>query len=199
MQDEKQYAEKVHANWAKKVFASLPDAFVDTCLGFESFEKILASSGTIGVTRLIRCPAFGGIDGVTIVFKQSEAHVTTATSSQNPNDKLTAPIVKQVNSKIPNWELLAKRFSVEEAEKGEKCLPIHSLHPPFNSWLDTKAAIELAPDCMTPTFDGYAFFHSAGERGWKATSTWSNPRHDLTPVQAKLVDAYRTLLPSIIR
>lgn len=199
MQDEKQYAKKVHADWAKKVLASLPDAFVDTCLGFESFEKILSNSEIIGVTRLIRCPVFGGIDGVTIVFKKNEAHVATASSSQNPNHKLSAPVVERVNSEIPNWELLSKKFSVEEVKKGEKRLPIHSLRPPLNSWLDIKTAVELAPDCMTPTLDGVAFFHSAGERGWKATSTWSNPRHDLTPIQAKVVDAYKTLLPSSIR
>lgn len=199
MQDEKQYAEKAQADWTQKVLASLPETFVDDCLGFEPFERILGSSETIGVTRLIRCPAFGGIDGVTIVFRQSEALVLIATSTNNPKYKLTEPTIEWIKSEIPNWDLLAKQFLAAEVNRKEKCLPLQSLLTPLNNWTDTKAAVLLALDCRTPTFDGYTFFHSAGERGWKASSTWANPRNDLTPVQAKLVDAYKPFLPLFFR
>jgi hypothetical protein len=199
MQDEKHYAEKVKADWARKVLESLPETFVDDCLGFEPFERILGGSETIGVTRLIRCPAFGGIDGVTIVFKKCEAIVLTATSAKNPKYKLTAPAIEWINSEIPNWNLLAKKFLAEEVKRQEKRLPLQSLLTPLNNWSDAKAAVQLAPDCITPTLDGYTFSHSASELGWKMTSSWSNPRHDLTPAQAALVDAYKPFLSSFLR
>jgi len=199
IQDEKQYAEKVQADWTRKVFESLPESFVDNCLGFELFEKILGSSETKGVTRLIRCPAFGGIDGLTIIFKKSEALVLTAASAKNPKYKLTAPTIERIDSEIPNWNLLAKNFLAEEVKRQEKCLPLQSLLPPLNNWSEVKAAVQLAPDCMTPTLDGCAYYHSASDFDWKMTSCWSNPRHDLTPVQAKLVDAYKPFLSSFLR
>ncbi|MBC8002929.1 MAG: hypothetical protein H7X97_10115 [Opitutaceae bacterium] len=199
MQDEKQYAEKVQADWTRKVLESLPETIVDDCLGFEPFERILGSSETIGVTRLIRCPAFGGIVGVTIVFKKSESLVLTATAAKNPKYKLTAPTIEWINSEIPNWKVLAKRFLAEEVKRQEKHLPLQSLLTPLNNWSDAKTAVQLAPNCVTPTLDGYIYFHRASELGWKMTSSWSNPRHDLTPVQAKLVDAYMPFLSSFLR
>lgn len=199
IKDEKLYAEKARADWAHKVFASLPDAFVDSCLGFESFENILNNREVIGVTRLIRYSAFGGIDGVTLIFERNEALVLTASSAKNPNRTLTASTIEWVNSEIPDWDFLAKEFLASEVKSKEQRLAVQSLLPPLDSWLDAKAAVLLAPDCMTPTLDGYIYFHSASDRDWRTASTWGNPRLDLTPVQAKLVDAYKPFLPLFFR
>jgi hypothetical protein len=198
MQEEKRYAKQVKSDWSQKVFASIPSNFVSDSLGFESFEKILDDSESKGVTRLIRHSAFGGIDGVTIIFRQSEVSVSTASSVNNPNHQLTAPVLERINSEIPNWDLLARKFAAEEVTKKDKRLPLQSLFPPLNNWADTKTAVNLAPNCTIPTLDGYSFFHSAAEIGWYASSTWCNPRQDLTPVQAKLVEAYKPFLTCLL-
>jgi hypothetical protein len=193
-QKEKEYAEKVQSDWKRKVVASLPASFMTDCLGFEPFEKILSNPETTGVARLIRYPAFGGPDGVTIIFMQSKAVVSTAASAMDPQTKLIAPTIDQVGSEIPDWTLAAKKFSTDEVTKTERHLPFRSLCPPLNNWTDTKSAAQLAPDCMIHVFDGNMFSHCASERGWRMSSTWRNPCPDRTPVQAKLVKAYELLL-----
>ena len=199
MQEEKKYAKKVRDDWEDRVFTSLPDAFTESCLGFESFGAILTNREAIGVIRLIRRPAFGGIDGVTIIYERNEVLVLAASSDKNPISTLTASTIEQVNSEIPDWNLLSKDFFAREVKSRKRRVAVQSLLPPLNGWLEVKAAVLLAPDCRTPTLDGYTFFHSASDRDWRTASTWANPRYDLTPAQAKLVDAYKPFLPSILR
>jgi len=196
LEDERKCITQIQAEWTLKVMASLPLNFIDDCLGFETFDRILSRSATIGVSRLVRCPAFGGIDGVSIVMKRDEALIVTVVSSVNPKYRLAAPVIERVNSQIPDWMSLAKRFSAEKVKRSERSSPIRSLRPPLNNWADCRAAAKIASDCRTPTLDGYTFLYSAAEAGWKTSATWHNPRHDLTPIQARLVEAHGGLLPS---